>query len=931
MFRLALFVYGLCLSLPVLALQCVPESPEVVVAAKADSAREVLLFDCPLSNEQALSLRGELASTLVRAHGYLKVVFTGKGGSTVSDFRRGSWLGRFNGLKLNKTLPVPPNSNRVRILVGAESSRLDTVGELQLKSASIGAGLLATLISSDNSVVELGKTARWVVQTGKNSPNANAYFELLDLEGGVLEQASFSLPTGGGRAEVSWSDLPVGYYDVRAVISASGMRNTILHSAFAVVPHAVVPNERRFGIDAALSWYGGSPEQVARSVSMMRQAGIGTVRDRLSWSRVQPLAGKTRWGRYAEVAATVAEAELDAVQVFHDSPAWARGNSKYPGDRQPAIDDAAIYAFGRAYASGLGQTVRNIEYWNEPNSAFFKGYPYQYASGLKAFSAGVKSVDPDIRVLIGAAAGRPGRFFEEIYRNNVDGFFDIRNQHYYGKDADIADFVATQVADREQRFGIASQPGWLTEMGYSLSRDARGDWRKTEIEQAEYLVKTYVSGFAAGYERVFFFFWRELVAHELHTWGIVRGDFTPRPAYVALSVLTRYLAGSVLVATETHAEGMTIYFRQPTGKYSAVSWGSGIDVARFGNTLAAKDIYGRPLDVQKGLPINGKPVLLSGITGLPNNAKLIMPRSMKPLPEAELRMSIGLSVAEKSVAKAAANRVAVSVGDDENIVLSGRVFVPTVTKDSEPVSVQCVAGEGLRPLAPVLLTVTPQDRDGAPFMCSFIANLSMTGESYIGVRAKHLNSRDDARIALIPDVGHLKNGTVRTLVDSGVCMEWVAHASHRVEVNLNSRQLPDRDCPLIEVISYIASEGDAWVFPFVRVREVDWSNSIGVRIVVSKVDGIAPPPKSMLLQLVERSGGVWFVDLVPTDGQIDVLSGLFKLARPALSAPDDNGQLDLANVHEMRLGWGGYGGQVGQRHGFSIKDIKLLDAKANKP
>jgi hypothetical protein len=550
------------------------------------------------------------------------------------------------------------------------------------------------------------------------------------------------------------------------------------------VPKGEAPHELRFGIDAALSWYGGSQEQIARSVHMMRQAGIGTVRDRLSWAQVQPLADKTQWGRFAEVAAAETGAGLDVVQVFHNSPSWARNGSKGPADRQPPTDDNAAYEFGKAYAQGLGKTVRNIEYWNEPNMSFFNGYPYQYASGLKAFSSGVKSIDPAIHILIASAADKPGQFFEEIYRNNVANFFDIRNQHYYGKDADIVDFVNTEVADRERRTGINKKSGWLTEMGYSLKRDGHGDWRNAERTQAEYLVKTYIGGFASGYDRVFFFFWRELVAQELNTWGIIRDNFSPRPAYVALAVLTRHLANSPLVATEVQKNGMTVYFHQPAGTYSAVTWGGG-DVARFGTSPQAKDIYGRAFDLHKGLPTNGEPILLSGIEKLPSTAKLTSIHSTESLPEAPLRISVKLLVAGQPIAPATKSSVTVGIADNKIVTLSGRVFSPKALIDGEQVHVQCSAGKGIIPLTPAISTL-PISAAGTPFECSFRTSLSTVGESFIAVTAEHSGAKDSASIALSPDTGQIASSKIQSIQYLNSWPRYVQKVTDNIKVTLVS-------------------------------------------------------------------------------------------------------------------------------------------------
>jgi hypothetical protein len=882
------------------------------------------LFDCLLDDEQALSLQGELASSLVKAAGYIQVDFTGSAGRTLPTLKRGPWLGGFTGLALNETLPVPDGAKRVRVVATALSSQPNTTGEWRVTKATLKSGIMATLGTPNGEVVSTGHGSQWFVQTISNSPAASAHIQLLNLEGIMIQQATLTLPAGGGRVDVSWPNLPVGYYDVKAEITANSGQSTTLHSSVAILPDGAPPHERRFGIDAALSWYGGPSDQIAQSIAMMQQAGIGSIRDRLRWSQVQTSVDKVNWGHYYEVASAVANAGLDEVQVFHDSPSWARSGNQESPDRHPPTNDVAAYAFGRAYANGLGKIVRNIEYWNEENSNFFQGYPYQYASGLKAFSAGVKSVDPNIRVLIGSAAGEPGNFFEEVYHNNINAFFDTRNQHYYGKNADIGHFVATQVADREQRAKIAEKSGWLTEMGYSLTRDAQGDWRKAEREQAEYLVKTYVAGFAAGYERVFFFFWRELIEDDFHTWGIIRNDYTPRPAYVALAVLTRQLAGATLMATETQSSNMTVYFRQPAGSYIAVSWGMD-NMKRLGSNLQAKDIYGRPLNLTKVWPTDGKPILLSGITKLPISAQPVVTHSANLLPEAPLRVSATLSIANKSAVPIDGNKVSVNVNNGDTVVLSGRIFAPTALIDNRPLRVQCSSGAGLTPLTPLSKIEPFIVKEGTPFTCSFRATLSATGQSYIAINAEHGNTHDSSYIDLMPNAGNVVKNKTWVLLHTGSCLQWQANASRNVDTTLVLNPLPNNTCPSVTVINRVITNGETWVFPNSVVQGSDLSGSTGIQIIMNQATGVALPPTPLQLQLVVRSGGIWLVDLVTSDSEKNSVSGLFNLARPAPWARDKNERLDLTNVRKIMLGWGGYGGQVGQRYGFTIEAIKLFN------
>ena len=144
-------------------------------------------------------------------------------------------------------------------------------------------------------------------------------------------------------------------------------------------------------------------------------------------------------------------------------------------------------------------------------------------------------------------------------------------------------------------------------------------------------------------------------------------------------------------------------------------------------------------------------------------------------------------------------------------------------------------------------------------------------------------------------------------------------------MNLVTYAARNTHCPVVDVMSRVVSSGETWVFPSATVKGKEWLGAKGVRILIGNIDGVAPHPAPLLLQLVERSGGIWLIDLQSTDTESHALSGLFNLAHAAPWARDDNGVLDINSVREVMLGWGGYAGKIGQEHGFSIKSIDLID------
>ena len=929
-FFLALFGFIVLMqtATPLMALQCEGMPIDLNVKARATQTTESDALACTLENEGAVHLTGKLVSSLVRSRGHIEARFFNQQGKQLWASRRGPWLGTFSGLALDESFAVPPNATHAHFVAQSENTHKQATGEWRIAGLVVSPGVVVVGEATEGSVITTAQDARWHFSTVPAEAQGEFRIQLDDVAGRTA--AERIVRKTAPQTRIDLGKLPVGYYQTTVRFIPERGHAGSWTSALAVLPNDTPPNEPRFGIDAALSWYGGTPDMVTRSVNMMRQAGIGTVRDRLTWSKVQPTRQRIDWGNFETVAKAVAQAGMESVQVFHGSPDWARPENPTREHRQSPPDDRALFEFGQIYANGLGKTVRNIEYWNEQNKVFFfAGYPFQYASGLKAFSAGVKSVDPEIRVLVGAAAGQPGRFFEEIYRNNASSFFDARNHHYHRKNHDkkasLDVFFDENIAVLERDSGVAKFPAWLTEMGFQLHRDQHGNWQKAEREQAEYLVESYALGFATGYERVFFFFWRELIEGDRSTFGIVREDFSPRPAWLALALLTRHLAGASVAAIERHGTGRTVYFRRENNDYLAVTWGGGAAISRLGAAIEIRNIYGQLLNGNSPETNGPSPLLLSRIQSLPVQARQVslpnqpLHRSIPLRLEARLRVNGNNLPSSPPVGRD--NKIAVSVSDGSTVDIVARA----VTSDPVPgeLTVNCIPGTGLVLLSPARFVSKQSGPKGEAVVCRFRTNLATVGESFAALQASHGQYRDAIRIALIPDAVSVSNNTKsRPLMPNGKCPRWIARHSKNLVLEIKPAQNMPEHCP-VTVTSRIDRRGETWVFPAVPIPANELSSASGLRIQVSPVPGWPYPPTPLLLLLVEKSGGVWLVELQRSqDGTL--YSGLFKLARPAPWARDDNGRLDIGNLQEIQIGWGGHGGETNQRYGFAVDTIGIL-------
>lgn len=921
-------------SAPVLALHCEPGAQPTQLKARTGHPAQAQLLSCRLDDERALDVSALADSTLVRARALLRLSFLDAAGRELVARNGAPSVGQFRGLKLRQVVPVPDGARRLLLLLRVEGKSAEAGGGFRVQQVQVRPALAASLDLPNEGVINTRQPLLLSLTLRGPVDAARVRTRLLDVDGKLLRQLPLQTLNAGGEVRIDGGLLPTGYYDVQLTVEQAGLASTELRHGLVVIGAGELPRERRIGLDTAISWYGGDLDEVRRQINLLRLAGVGTVRDRFSWSQVQKQEGQANWGRYLQVDRELNTSGLDVVQVFHDAPVWSRlsGTEKAPADRTPPADSGA-YALGQAFARGLGAHVRFVEFWNEQNSAFFAGYPHEYAQGLKAFHAGVKSIDPGIAVLIGAAAGKPGPFFDALYRNEITDAFDIRNQHFYGKTDDVSALVEAQKPLLQQA-GVAGKAAWLTEIGYSLRRDADGRLEQAEREQASYLVKAYAEGLAAGYERVFFFLLKELIEDDFHTWGLLRDDLSPRPAYASLATLTRHIRNAPLVAVLRSPSARVFYFRRADGQFNAIAWGAGAS-AVAGSFTSASDVYGRAL--QRPAKLGKQPLFLAGMTRLPPGAVTLEASRQAPvssLPAARWRLSTTLRLDDAALPRPAGNAAAVKVGSGQTVVLNGRLLRDRFSGQAAPAAadIECSASEGMVANGSVRHQVPADAAAGFPFSCSYTVPASGWKQGFVAARVSGAQDQDSVYIPLQAD-------TKKTLqrISAGqpvqslpLCGSWSRNASPNVKLTVVALPSP-ANCQAMEFRSAVLRAGETWVFPGSVRQPGLLARAAGIRFEISELAGVPFPPRPFLLQLVEP-GGIWLVELdrEPLDNGRWRYSGLFDSAKVASWAPDKDGALNLERVRQLMLGWGGYGGQAGQHHGFRLEAMQLISKQGSE-
>jgi polysaccharide biosynthesis protein PslG len=341
------------------------------------------------------------------------------------------------------------------------------------------------------------------------------------------------------------------------------------------------------GTNADLTWGISSADQ-DRTVSLMKDAGVKWVRLNISWKSVEPNSkGSYSSGYLSNIDSIVDKVRAAGIQVvmpMADSvPYWASADpSKYTDSsgtkhwnvywRPTSFNDygdAFRYVVNRYSAHG----VHVYEVWNEPNlKNFWPSGPNatEYVQMLKAAYPAAKGADPSSTILAGALSDNDYGFLQGIYAAGGGPYFDAVSDHTYpnagpdscwndsaGKRNRFAFCAIEEIRNTMVANGDSAKQIWLTEFGWSTCDNSfSGCWGKgvSESDQATYTTEAfrdlesypYVKA-ALEYNFRNTYFRNDDPGDFSADLGLLRTDFTPKPAYAAFQA---YATGSQPPSTD---------------------------------------------------------------------------------------------------------------------------------------------------------------------------------------------------------------------------------------------------------------------------------------------------------------------------------------------------------------------------------------------
>jgi hypothetical protein len=344
------------------------------------------------------------------------------------------------------------------------------------------------------------------------------------------------------------------------------------------------------------------------NLSLIRQAGVGAIRDDISWGAVERVKGQYAMpAAYDEFVNHAVDAGLQPLLIFD------YGNRFYDNGDKPLSADA-VEGFARYAEFVVGHfkgKVRMYEVWNEWDikiGGTSPGTAEDYAKLLKVVYPRIKKIDPEITVLGGCptSGGIRKGWLERMLASDVLGSLDAVSIHTYnysererGRTPEAwAEFVAAAEASIRQHSGGRDVPLYVTEMGWPTHSGPRGT---TPAQSAAYLARMFLLARTMPYLKGVWWYdfqddgWK--ADYNEHNFGIVRPNLAAKASYYALAGIAKLVSeGQFVERVETpFPDVWALKFRELDGKETIALWNEGSEARTVG-----------------GITVGEHPILMSG-------------------------------------------------------------------------------------------------------------------------------------------------------------------------------------------------------------------------------------------------------------------------------------------------------------------------------
>ncbi|MDX1416094.1 MAG: hypothetical protein R3293_17995 [Candidatus Promineifilaceae bacterium] len=300
------------------------------------------------------------------------------------------------------------------------------------------------------------------------------------------------------------------------------------------------------------------------------ELGVGWERILFYWNEIQP-EDADDWNTLHVLEEWLVEAEKQdriVVGLLKNTPAWATDDEPFSGVPRglylPPDHPSNLWAnYIRRIVQYYGpRGVHNWIIWNEPEiepgvyGHEFGGTVEDYARLLEVAYLVAKEHDPQAVIhLAGYSYWHDPAYLEQLFEvitDNPDArdhnhYFDVISLHIYFRVETVAELVR-QTDEIQEKYGL-EKPIWVNETNAAPNLDPwwpveRPQFQIDLDQQAWYIIQAHALGFGAGAERIGVYKLIDILLPEGgESFGILRPDYSPRPAYLAYKATIDNLSG----------------------------------------------------------------------------------------------------------------------------------------------------------------------------------------------------------------------------------------------------------------------------------------------------------------------------------------------------------------------------------------------------
>ncbi len=394
-------------------------------------------------------------------------------------------------------------------------------------------------------------------------------------------------------------------------------------------------------------------------------AGIYHIRFNLRWDEIEPALTTPAayvWSKYDPLIANATAAGFSLILTVRDNPAWAASTSCGPIDLQPARFNAFLTDLVARY-SAAPYNVRLWELYNEPDNnhpeyatqgGCWGQQAAQYALLLQGAAPIIHAAGGQL-VLGGLAYDYiegmdvggifNGLFLDNLLNSPGGSSFDIMNFHYYRAfhtrwDRHGVDVIGKAAFVRNKLLAKGlNKPIMVTEIGHPSAGPAEDMQDYSDAASSRYVVQGLTRG---QFARLHSLVWYQMadVPTDPRKYGLLRANYTPKPAYYAYQTHAREIGG-LTNPTQALTGGLEAYTFNAGDRQKTVAWSSdnlthtlSIAAGRLWvvDKLGGRQIVydGAPADADARAGYVGVPVWIEPVYAYPF-LSIDQPRAMLPL------------------------------------------------------------------------------------------------------------------------------------------------------------------------------------------------------------------------------------------------------------------------------------------------------------